>query len=437
MQYLRADTEVIVTIGPFVDVGDGFTPQTDITLGGDEAEILKHGSDTVVDISGSTWAAVASCRGYYSLTITASNTDTEGQLTVIVQDDSDCLPVRADYMVVNANVFDSLFAAATTDYLQVDTVSIAANVVTATAINADAITAAKIADNAISSEHLNTGALTADAFAADAIVAATLATGAISADAFAADAIVAATLATGAISADAFAADAIVAATLATGAITADAFAANAIVAATLNADCITSAKIADDAIAAEHIAAGAIANATFAADVGSTAYATNIIALAADKAILNYDGPTNAEFELRSLPSADYVVVGDTLAGVTTVTTTTNLTNAPTVGDFTAAMKASITTACDTSCDTVTVTSMGANVVTAAAIAAGAIDNATFAADVGSTAFATNIIALAVDKSIGDKFTFTVAGQADANLTYINDVAVTGTGVSGDEWGP
>ena len=41
-------------------------------------------------------------------------------------------------------------------------------------------------------------------------------------------------------------------------------------------------------AITADVIANGAIDNATFAADVGSTAYATNIIALAADKAILN-----------------------------------------------------------------------------------------------------------------------------------------------------
>jgi len=119
--FLKADTQVIVTIGPFVDVGDGFTPQTDIALACDEAELLKHGSDTVVDISGSTWVAVANCRGYYSLTLTTDDTNTEGMITVIVQDDSDCLPVRCSFQVVNANVFDSLFAAATTDYLQVDT----------------------------------------------------------------------------------------------------------------------------------------------------------------------------------------------------------------------------------------------------------------------------------------------------------------------------
>jgi len=103
------DTQVIVTIGPFVDVGDGFTPQTDIGLAGNEAELIKHGSNAVVDISGATWAAVTNCRGYYSLTLTTSHTDTEGQLTVVVQDDSDCLPVRNTFMVLNDNTYEAFF----------------------------------------------------------------------------------------------------------------------------------------------------------------------------------------------------------------------------------------------------------------------------------------------------------------------------------------
>ena len=74
------------------------------------------------------------------------------------------------------------------------------------------------------------------------------------------------------------------------------------IVAATFAAGAITAAAIAD----------AAIDNATFAADVGSTVYATNIIALATRKALDDYDPPTNTEFGLRSLPSADYFVVGD-----------------------------------------------------------------------------------------------------------------------------
>jgi len=45
----------------------------------------------------------------------------------------------------------------------------------------------------------------------------------------------------------------------------------------------------------------------------------------------------------------------------------------------------------------------IAADAITAAKIAAGAIDNATFAADVGSTAYATNIIALAARKALDD----------------------------------
>jgi len=119
--FVRADTSTKVKIGPFVDVSDGFTPQTDIDISAsNEAELIKHDSSVVVDISGSGWAAITSCRGYYSLSLTAGNTDTEGIIDIVVQDDSDCLPVEKSFQVVNAPVFDSLFKAATTDYLPVD-----------------------------------------------------------------------------------------------------------------------------------------------------------------------------------------------------------------------------------------------------------------------------------------------------------------------------
>lgn len=39
--------------------------------------------------------------------------------------------------------------------------------------------------------------------------------------------------------------------------------------------------------------------------------------------------------------------------------------------------------------------------------------------------------------KNKTDSLTFTVAGQVDSNIQSVNDVTVTGTGASGDEWGP
>ena len=113
MQILRQSTQAIVRVGPFVDVGDGFTPQTDITLGGDEAELFKNAS-VEVDISGRTWAAITGCRGWYDLTLTTDDTDTVGLLTVVMQDDSDCLPVFRDFQVIEETVYDEMFKAAAT-----------------------------------------------------------------------------------------------------------------------------------------------------------------------------------------------------------------------------------------------------------------------------------------------------------------------------------
>lgn len=123
--FLKADTATTVIIGPFVDATDDVTPETGVTLAAaDAAEILKHASGTVVDISGLTFTAVTGAGGLYTLSLTASETDTEGRLTVYVADTSVCKPVRVDFMVVPAHVFDGLYAASGTDYLQVDAIQL-------------------------------------------------------------------------------------------------------------------------------------------------------------------------------------------------------------------------------------------------------------------------------------------------------------------------
>ena len=43
----------------------------------------------------------------------------------------------------------------------------------------------------------------------------------------------------------------------------------------------------------------------------------------------------------------------------------------------------------------------------------------------------------IALVKAQTDGLTFTVAGQVDTNLQYVNDVQVTGNGQAGTEWGP
>jgi len=82
---LRQSTQVVVRIGPFVDVGDGFTPETGVSLStADEAEILKAGGGNSVDASAYTWAAVTGADGWYDMTIPTGGTDTIGELVVVV-----------------------------------------------------------------------------------------------------------------------------------------------------------------------------------------------------------------------------------------------------------------------------------------------------------------------------------------------------------------
>jgi hypothetical protein len=131
MQYLRADSITEVTIGPAVAVGDGFTPVITLSIAGaDEAEIIKHGATATVGIAG-TLAAISGADGYYALDLSATDTDTEGRLTLLINDDSLILPIRMEFMVVAANIFDSLFAVAGTDLLQIDLTQIVGDTVPA------------------------------------------------------------------------------------------------------------------------------------------------------------------------------------------------------------------------------------------------------------------------------------------------------------------
>src|SRR3990172_1607734 len=118
---LKADTVTEVTIGPAVAVADGFTPVTSLTIAGaDEAEIIKHGATTTTAITG-TLAAITGADGYYALDLVAGDVDTGGRLVILINDDSLILPIRHEFVVLNANVFDSLYGAAALDQLQVDT----------------------------------------------------------------------------------------------------------------------------------------------------------------------------------------------------------------------------------------------------------------------------------------------------------------------------
>ncbi len=122
-QELRANTEIIVTIGPFVAVGDGFVPITTVALGSaDEAELVKHGTTAGIDIGSNTFAVLSSdaVDGYMNLTLTTTDTNAEGMLVVVIQDDSLILPFRQEYMVLSEAAYDSKYVAKDDGFMDVN-----------------------------------------------------------------------------------------------------------------------------------------------------------------------------------------------------------------------------------------------------------------------------------------------------------------------------
>jgi len=172
-RWLKQSTSVDVPIGPFLDATDGVTAETALTITQPDIRLKKNGG---------AWAQKAAAQtltheenGNYEVTLDATDTNTLGLLRLHVSE-SGALPVWEDFVVVPANVWDSLFGA---DALQVHAVEIAN----------DLITAAAIADNAIDAGAIATGAITSAKFAAGAIDAAAIAANAIGASELAADAV--------------------------------------------------------------------------------------------------------------------------------------------------------------------------------------------------------------------------------------------------------
>ena len=110
VQVIRQGATHKVVIGPFVDVGDAFTPETPTISAGDDVIAVLHDNATVVDISAYTWAAITNADGLQFLTLQSGISNTVGHLTIYVRDDSVFLPVKADFIVMDTGVYDSLYA---------------------------------------------------------------------------------------------------------------------------------------------------------------------------------------------------------------------------------------------------------------------------------------------------------------------------------------
>ena len=149
----------------------------------------------------------------------------------------------------------------------VSTAKIAAGAVTADEIAANAITTAKIAAGAVVSASIAAGEVKASNIAAGAVTAGKIAALSITSAELAANSIIAGKIAAAAVSTTELAANAITTAKIAANAVTANEIAANAVTTAKINTGAVTANEIAADAIVAGKIAANAVTSTTIAAN--------------------------------------------------------------------------------------------------------------------------------------------------------------------------
>jgi len=114
MLWLEQSTSGTLKIGPFVDEDDGKTAETGLTISQADVRLSKNGGNMAQKNE------ATSCThdelGIYGCPYDATDTGTLGTLQLFVHE-SGALPVWHEYMVVPANVWDSMFG---TDLLKVD-----------------------------------------------------------------------------------------------------------------------------------------------------------------------------------------------------------------------------------------------------------------------------------------------------------------------------
>jgi len=112
-QWLKQSTAVTVKMGPFLDEGNGKDAETGLTISQADIRLTKNGGDAAQ--TNNATGATHDEGGWYDVPLDTTDTGTLGRLTVFIHK-SGALPVWQDFMVVLANVLDSLLGA---DYLRV------------------------------------------------------------------------------------------------------------------------------------------------------------------------------------------------------------------------------------------------------------------------------------------------------------------------------
>lgn len=117
---LKQSTATTVIVGPFLDDTDGKSPEAGLTVASIDVDIIKGITRTDLTITssgGNNDMAAVGPNGYYSLELTATDTNTLGNFRVTFNI-SGALPFYEDFIIRPAEPYDTLIGG--TDNLTVD-----------------------------------------------------------------------------------------------------------------------------------------------------------------------------------------------------------------------------------------------------------------------------------------------------------------------------
>ena len=103
--WIKQSSAIEVPLGPFVDSTDSITPETGLTITPSDVRLNKAGGGW--NAKNDSANATHEENGWYTVALDSTDTSTLGSLVIAVYE-SGALPVWREFMVVPANVYDSL-----------------------------------------------------------------------------------------------------------------------------------------------------------------------------------------------------------------------------------------------------------------------------------------------------------------------------------------
>jgi hypothetical protein len=110
---LKQSTAVTVKIGPFIDIVDGTTRKTGLTITQGSVWLSKAGGHTAVKSEASSCGPDGTLLGIYDCNLNTTDTGTLGPLRIDVND-INAVPLWAEFEVVDANYYNNKYAGTNT-----------------------------------------------------------------------------------------------------------------------------------------------------------------------------------------------------------------------------------------------------------------------------------------------------------------------------------